>query len=190
PWRSIAASLGGIGDAKGGLDGTGIEAGLRAIRRNGIPVIEEAGSPTLAADVRRRLELYDRALGGHEPAVFINVGGSMVSVGDGMEAHRLPTGLLKKVPTVRSPERGVIYRMGERGVPVIHLLEIRSLAARYGIPFDPPPLASALPTPPPAAGSYSAPLAAAGLALMIVLLVLLGKADREQRAGIPGPAGD
>jgi poly-gamma-glutamate system protein len=182
PYRSIAASLGGIEGTRGGLDGTGIEGGLRAIRRNGIPLLEEKGDSTLARDVRERLALYDRALGGEKPAAFINVGGSLTSVGDGLEAHRIPTGLLEKVPAVRHPERGIIFRMGERGVPVIHLLKIKSIAARYGIPVDPSPLSAGFPVKTPGTGRYSAPLAAAGLALMIVLLIFLRKADSSYMA--------
>ena len=182
PYRSIAASLGGIGGAQGGLDGTGIEAGLRAIHRNGIPLLEEEGSSTLTADVRKRLALFDQALGGRRPAAFINVGGSLTSLGDGPEGHRLPAGLLKKVPAIQNPERGIIFRMGERGVPVIHLLKIKSIAAQYGIPIDPSPLSTGTPVKTPMAGRYSIPLAAAGLALMIVLLLFLRKADLRHTA--------
>ncbi|MBP2676341.1 MAG: hypothetical protein H6Q84_3181, partial [Deltaproteobacteria bacterium] len=188
--RSIAASLGGIAGTRGGLDGTGIDAGRRAIRRNGIPLIEENGNSTLTADVRNRLALFDRALGGRRPAAFINVGGSATSVGDGLEGHRIPTGLLKKVPPVRNPERGIIFLMGERGVPVIHLLEIKSIAARYGIPVDPSPLPAGTSPSIPVTGRYSPPLAAAGLALMIALLAFLRRADPGRVAGGSRPAPD
>ncbi|MBE0603605.1 MAG: hypothetical protein IH611_08255, partial [Deltaproteobacteria bacterium] len=171
-------------------DGTGIDAGLRAIRRNGIPLIEEGGSSTLAADVRNRMALYDRALGGRRPAAFINVGGSVTSMGDGLEGHRIPTGLLEKVPPVRNPERGIIFLMGERGVPVIHLLEIKSIAARYGIPVDPSPLPAAPSPSIPVTGRYSPPLAAAGLALMLALLAFLRRADPGRVAGGSRPALD
>ena len=176
-FRSAAASLGGITDTGGGLDGTGIAAGLGAIRRNGVPLIEENGSATLEADVRNRMALYDRSLGGARPAAFINVGGPSISIGDGLEAHRIPTGLLKKVPRVRRPERGIIYLMGERGVPVIHLLEIKSIAARYGIPVDASPFPAGTPPAFPVTGRYSPPLAAAGLAAMIAFLAFRRKSD-------------
>ena len=85
-----AASLGGIAGAHGGLDGTGIEVGLKAIRRNGIPLLEEGGSSTLTADVRKRLALFDQAVAGRRPAAFINVGGSLTSVGDGPASEPWP----------------------------------------------------------------------------------------------------
>ncbi|MCX5839280.1 MAG: poly-gamma-glutamate system protein [Deltaproteobacteria bacterium] len=182
PYRSIAASLGGIADARGGLDGTGIDAGLMAIRRNGIPLIEEGGEPSLAADIRRRLALFDQALGGQRPAAFINVGGSLTSAGSGPGVNRLPTGLLEKVPVLHNPERGIIFRMGERGVPVIHLLKIRSIAAQYGIPIDPPSLPAGPPGKTMKTGRYSIPIAVASLALLIFLLVVLKKPEPRRTA--------
>lgn len=182
PYRSIAASLGGITGAQGGLDGTGIEAGLKAIRRNGIPLLEEGGSATLTADIRERLALYDQAFSGRKPAAFINVGGSLTSIGDGPESYHIPAGLMNKVPAVSNPERGIIFRMGERGVPVIHLLKIKSIAAQYGIPIDPSPLLAETPVKTPTTGRYSIPLAAASLALMILLLIFLRKADLRHTA--------
>jgi poly-gamma-glutamate system protein len=183
PYRSIAASLGGIVATQGGLDGTGIEAGLKAIRRNGIPLIEEGGNSTLTADVQKRLALFDQALGGRRPAAFLNVGGSLTSVGDGLGGHRIPTGLLNKVPAVRNPEQGIIFLMSKQGVPVIHLLKIKSIAAQYGIPFDPSPLPAGNTVKTPMTGRYSTPLAAVCLALMIVLLIFLKKADFRHIAG-------
>jgi hypothetical protein len=35
--------------------------------------------------------------------------------------------------------RGVLFEMVSRGVPVIHLLHIRGLALRFGLPWDPLP---------------------------------------------------
>ena len=34
----------------------------------------------------------------------------------------------------------MIQEMARRGVPVIHLLNIKGLAAEYGLPWDPSPL--------------------------------------------------
>jgi poly-gamma-glutamate system protein len=183
PYRSLVASLGGIVETGGGLDGTGIAEGLAAIKRNKIPYWEESSSGALRADIERRLALFDRALGGRRPAAFINVGGSLTSLGSGLSVRRLPTGLVEKWPVSRDPERGFLLRMAERDVPVIHLLNIRSLAVRYGIPVDPIPLSAAPFGGAMKRGKYSAPLAAAGLALLIGLLpILKAAAARRRRA--------
>ncbi len=175
PYRSIAASLGGIADTRGGLDGTGVDAGLRAIRRSGTPRLDEGGGDTLGTDIRRRMELYDRELNGRRPAAFINVGGPLTTLGNVPGRDRMPTGLLKNVPQNHDPDRGILFRMGERGVPVLHLLKIRIIAAQYGVPFDPvmTPAGAVAIVDTPRTGSYSPLLAVAGLALLIALLVLL-----------------
>ena len=139
PFRSLAASLGGITETEGGLDGTGIDRGMAAIRRNRIPYLDEGKDGDLAADINNRLRLYDRALGGERPAAFVNVGGASVALGRCRQALHLASGFMMRVPISTSPERGLIFRMAERRVPVIHLLNIHRLASRYGLPLDPCP---------------------------------------------------
>jgi hypothetical protein len=63
--------------------------------------------------------------------------------------------------------------MGEKGVPVLHLLNIRMIAAQYGVPFDPVMTPAGSIVDRPRSGRYSAPLAVAGLALLVLLLALL-----------------
>lgn len=45
---------------------------------------------------------------------------------------------IRKVP--ESGRRGVLQEMALRKIPVIHLLHIRGLCERYGLPWDPMPL--------------------------------------------------
>jgi poly-gamma-glutamate system protein len=174
PYRSTAASLGGIADTKGGLDGTGIEAGLRSIRRNGVAFLDERGPSTLREDIQKRLTLYEKAFAGRLPAVFINVGGSFTAMGDSPEANRIPIGLLERVPISNHPDRGLIFLMGEKKVPVIHLLGIKKIAGHYGLPIDPIPLPAGPPGKSLQGGRYSVSLAIAGLALMLLLMVYCG----------------
>jgi poly-gamma-glutamate system protein len=136
-YRSAAASLGGISDTKGGIDGTGVDSGLLSIRRNNVRFLDEGGVPTQQFDIRRRLDLYNGILKGAKPAAFINVGASQTSLGNSPEIYKLPTGLLKNAYASDDPERGIIFHMQEQGIPVIHLLKIKNLAKQFGIPFDP-----------------------------------------------------
>lgn len=172
PYRSIAASLGGIADTKGGLDGTGIESGLLAIRRNGVPLLEEGTEP-LQTDIRRRLELYNREISGRKPAAFINVGGPSTSLGNVPGADRMPVGLWRKIPAVHEPDRGMLFLMGERGVPVIHLLKIGRIAARYGIAFDPLGTETLWSAGAAGRGRYSKSIALAGLAVLLFAMGFL-----------------
>jgi hypothetical protein len=63
--------------------------------------------------------------------------------------------------------------MGERGVPVLHLLKVRRIAAQYGIPFNPVLTQAGFFPGTPTRGRYSKPLTFAGLALLLVLLVFM-----------------
>lgn len=138
-YRSAFASIGGILDTEGGIDGTGIETALQSIRAHGAPYLDEGKPGKLTADIDRRMQIY---FTGGRPAVFINTGGNITSLGWVAEAARLNNGLLRAVPACRSPQRGIVFRMVEQGVPVIHLLNIERLAARYLLPIAPVPLPS------------------------------------------------
>jgi len=169
PYSSIAASLGGLVDSLGGREGNGIVWGRKAIDRNQIPYLEEGGYRTLPRDAEQRMQIYSRALGG-QPAVFINVGGSLISMGERAQALSISPGLSFRIPRSAYPDRGILFRMNEMGVPVIHLLNVKKLARRYGLPVDPLPL--------PAIPSgrvmeqkrYSIPVVLGGLFLLALLL--------------------
>lgn len=173
PYASSAAALGGIVETEGGLDGTGMGAGLRAVERCGVPYLEEHGERTIESDIERRMAIYNIVLGGSRPDAYINIGGSLTSLGTCPEAAMLPTGLMHRVRRCSKPGRGIIFRMGEMGVPVIHLLNIKRIARRYGLPSDPVPL------PPVPDGqvmkTYAYPVlpSASAIALLCLLLIIL-----------------
>ena len=169
-YASEAASLGGIAETGGGLGEQGIVMGLTAIRRNVIPYLDERGPQTLQRDIERRLDIYKAASGGRKPAAFINVGGPLTSLGNCPADPSFPPGLLLKLPTSKCPDRGLILRMNEKGVAVIHLLNIRRIAIRYGLPVDPVPL----PDVPSGAvmirQTYRLPLVLTGIVLLLLAL--------------------
>ena len=134
PWRSQYASLGGIVETDGGLDGTGYMVGETAIQRHGAQYLREDGPRTLVRDIEKHLALYRDE---RPPRVFINVGGSITSLGWVPEAALLDNGLLAHVPHSTSPQRGIVFRMAEAGVPVIHLINIERLAADHHLPIAP-----------------------------------------------------
>ena len=184
PYASHAASLGGIAETRGGLGEKGIEVGLEAIRRNGVTYLDERGVNSLRQDIERRLAIYDTGFRGRKPSLFINTGGPLTSLGNSPEAYSISNGLLKKVPLSTHPQKGIIFRMAEKGVPVIHLLNIRGLAQRYGLPMDPVPL------PPIPSGSimkpqrYSGPLALSGLAFLCLVMITAGRKRQSVRSSL------
>lgn len=132
--RSRYASLGGIVDTHGGLFETGIEEGEAAIARTGVEYLREGTPKTVERDVLRRMELY---FAEGRPKVFVNVGGNVTAIGWVNETHLLGNGLLQHFPSCDSPQRGLLFRMHEQGVPVIHLLNIERLAAANHLPVAP-----------------------------------------------------
>lgn len=172
PYASRAASLGGIAETGGGLGEHGILMGLAAMHRSGVRPLDERGSVTLERDIKIRLLLYESELGREKPAAFVNVGGSLTSLGECPGADSFPVGLLLRLPRSTCPRRGLISRMVEKGVPVIHLLNIRRIAARYGLPVDPIPLPSVPSGKVMRPGKYSLPVVLSGLVVLLSALLL------------------
>ncbi len=135
--KPVALSLGGDGDK--GLDMSPEGRGLlvRAAGETGLPVLSE---PNLARNVAERLRLLESAAGGAEIRAFINVGGGYANMGTDSEILNVAPGLAAFSTIPSRERRGLIFEMAARRVPVIHLLHIKGLCDRYGLPWDPTPL--------------------------------------------------
>lgn len=137
--RSVAASIGGGGDVGRGLSPEGRAMIVQAIRRNGTTFINEEH---LERSIERRMKIYDAASKGHPIRAYINVGGGIASLGTVVNGTIIPGGLSKELPVRNYPVRGVIIGMAKRGVPVIHLYNVRQLITEFGLPPNPVPLPS------------------------------------------------
>ena len=137
-FRSIAASPEG---SEGVLDDHlfpgAYELAEQAVKRNEIPLIARKG---FSANVRARMEAYTASAGGRRIAAFVNVGGAAYNLGLCADVWRVRSGLVETLPPCPEESKGVIFRMAETGMPVINLLNVKDLAARYGLPIDPSPL--------------------------------------------------
>lgn len=87
-------------------------------------------------NVRARHDFY-RAQG--DIRCFINVGGNDVSFGDSSSMVHTDGGILTEL-AVNDHTVGLIQLFLADKVPVIHLLNVKQLAADYGLPIDPVPL--------------------------------------------------
>ncbi|OPZ62601.1 MAG: hypothetical protein BWY85_02033 [Firmicutes bacterium ADurb.Bin506] len=169
------------------------DSGEAGILTDGRPVIldiaQRSGHPLLlpadtVESIRRRLAVYEAA---GDMKAFINVGGAEPNYGSTLASLEFPNGLVTKPPVkIDTPDMGLVYEFINRGIPVLHFLDIKGLATKSGIPIDPVPL--------PQPGTslvyyerrYQKAYAAAGLVLALgVLLVPLGPLGlgREQRQG-------
>ena len=97
-----------------------------------------------AANLKAREDLYE-TLG--PISCFVGVGGNITTIG--LEEDKMKAGVMVPytVTSVRSDD-GLLQYYNAHGLPVLHLLNIKQLAAQYGLPFDPetivPPGQSAL----------------------------------------------
>ncbi len=174
--RSVAASVGGGFDEGRGLSPEGRELIIKAIDRNKVELIKENH---LEKSIEKRMKLYELHANGRTIKAFINVGGGIASLGHTVNAGLIPTGLVRKLPSANFPVRGVIVRMGQKGIPIIQLVNIKEILATYGLPFSPVPL------PEPGHGGiflnkkYDLVVASIATFCLLVVIVLIYLAERK-----------
>ena len=129
---SAAVTLGGGGDVGGGMDPACAEEIRGRLAEAGLLLLEEP-------DYRRNLELRQQLYQQEGPIdCFVAVGGNVTSMGRGESGISLGQGLLSPEKIVRLTEdSGLVQRYLSQGLPVINLLNIKQLAADYGLPYDP-----------------------------------------------------
>lgn len=171
--RSIAASLGAIGDRGGGMPSNGVQACRTAIERNQLQLIKPS---SLADSVAQRMKLYWGATKRPFKA-YINVGGGAASVGTHIGKKLYVPGINSKPPRGAGQVDSVMNRFTFAGVPVIHLTRIAFLAEKTGFPIAPAQM------PPVGQGriytkaAYNKWLAAAIAALLFGMLVAVIRTD-------------
>ncbi|MBI5474148.1 MAG: poly-gamma-glutamate system protein [Ignavibacteriae bacterium] len=135
--RSVAASIGGGSDVGRGLSPEGRGMILSAIKRNNVELINEG---RIEASVQKRMKVYGAHSSGAPIKAFVNVGGSIASLGSLVTGEVIPNGLVMELPAKNYPMRGVIVEMAKRGIPIIHLYDIRKLWVEFGLPLNPMPM--------------------------------------------------
>jgi poly-gamma-glutamate system protein len=137
---AAAVSLGGADDVGSDFEPEARNKLIEKIRLSGIPFLNE---PNLSKNVDQRMRIYLGASFGKRIAAFVNIGGSYADMGTNPLILKLEPGVNRQM-TIPSEEKthGVVFAMAKRHIPVIHLLHIKGLALRYGLPWDPMPLPS------------------------------------------------
>jgi poly-gamma-glutamate system protein len=135
--RPIARAIGGEEDIGSDMSPEGRALLAARIRAGGAPFLEE---PDLERNVARRMALYRESAGSRPIGAFVNIGGSWANLGTDSGILKVEPGLSRRVAVPPPDRRGVIQAMAAAGVPVIHLLNVRGLCERYGLPWDPRPL--------------------------------------------------
>lgn len=135
--QPAAVSLGGERDIGEGFGSDIKERLIQQIQLSGIPFIHESD---LRKNVSTRMKIYEGSSSDSRISAFINIGGSYANLGISGLALKLKPGLNKKMSIPVKKDRGVLFEMAARNTPIIHLLYIKGLALRYGLPWDPIPL--------------------------------------------------
>jgi poly-gamma-glutamate system protein len=131
---TVAVSAGGDGDRALDLDEEGRSLARQIANRCARQLQARLIEPVdFDGAIRARLDAFDAARGGRPIAAFVNVGGTEAALGRSPAILKVQNGWLGKTPFDSSPGRGMVARMVEHGVPVLHVLNVRDLAMRWGI---------------------------------------------------------
>lgn len=174
--KSVAASIGGSNDQGRGLSPEGRNLIINAIERNNVEFINEKH---LEKNIARRLAIYDERSEGKTVKAYINVGGGIASLGNTVNGTLIPSGLTEFLPMKNFPVQGVMIQMGQKGVPIIHLLNINQLVTKFGLPISPVPL------PEPGEGGifvekkYNIYVTSIATFILVVVIVLIYLSERK-----------
>lgn len=132
-----ASSIGGNEDVGMTLSQESRMLAENAIKRNGIPYINEGG---LLANVDKRMEVF-RSDGGTPIKLYVNAGGGIASFGSSRNATAMPSGFKHDLKIKDIPDhKGTAYHMVLDGVPILNFLNVRRILNKYDLPIDPIPL--------------------------------------------------
>ncbi len=117
----------------GGVDDTGNEFAyevkesiLNRINSRAIPLLDGGAFPAI---ITNHLNAYQAKIPNIK--LFINIGGHVAALGEGKATYLGNNGLIFKTKRLFTAERGLINRYLEQNIPVIHFLNILSLAQKY-----------------------------------------------------------
>ncbi|HKK83341.1 MAG TPA: poly-gamma-glutamate system protein, partial [Atribacterota bacterium] len=139
PYHLLAVSMGGNNDQAEAMLYPDSKKLIRNIARKSDAIFIDTDNMTI--NIQKRMELYKNASGDKSIKLFVNIGGASANYGNTTASITYPNGLVVSGPEIPDhPERGLIFEYQALGLPVIHLLNIRDLALKNGIPIDPIPL--------------------------------------------------
>ena len=129
--RADYYTLGGGAELGHGLPPEG-EALLReAAKNSGIELLTAA---SLEDMIIRKTDLLKK----HQSRLLVSIGGSQANLGDALDVLKLNPGLVPATQ-VSAAGNGVIGTAMQNHIPVIHMLNMKSLCNMVGIPYDAEP---------------------------------------------------
>lgn len=136
-FKSIGASLGGGRDLGRGLNKKGRDLALLAIERNNLPLIK---GKNITDNIQKKMKMFkeNTNLAGYQ--LYINVGGGLSSLGTSENADFLEAGFNSDVNLKNINVKGTAFLFAENKIPVINLLDIKTISNNFGLPIAPDPL--------------------------------------------------
>ncbi|MFO1183665.1 MAG: poly-gamma-glutamate system protein [Bauldia sp.] len=135
--RPVAAVLGGTNANGGGIDRVSFRKLTESAERAGYPLMP---GPGVSASVDQLIAAARTALAGERPSLVVNVGASIVGLGECLESFTFPTGFSRSAMSCTSGPAGILMKLGAEGIPTLHVLNIKQVTRELGLPFDPIPL--------------------------------------------------
>jgi len=139
PYHLLAISMGGYLDqAEGMFYSDSREIIEKIAQDSGVHFIN---IDSIEENIQYRMQFYKKTAGERPIKAFVNIGGATPNYGNTAASITFPNGLVINSPKIPDhPERGLIFEYQDLGVPIVHLLNIRDLASKNGLPIDPIPL--------------------------------------------------
>lgn len=167
--RSIAASIGGRNDQGRLLSPRGRRIIRKTISDYNIPLIHHE---SLEDNITERMTLFEQRLPLSHYKAVINVGGGVASLGTNLNPKLIPPGIVRRtfLQSISRADglKGVISRFADQDVPLIHILNIRSLTKQLKMPFAP------IPTPEIGTGELYAEIRYNIWATLVALIIVVG----------------
>ena len=140
--RSIAASIGGRNDMGRLLSPAGRNIIIDNISKHGIPLIKNI---KLVENIDERMMLFSKHCKIKDFRAMINIGGGVASLGTSFNSKLLSAGIVKRSDMIDISLKdggieGVLSKFSKVNVPILHVLNIKSLTEQLNMPFAPIPI--------------------------------------------------
>jgi|JI8StandDraft_1071087.scaffolds.fasta_scaffold00203_26 poly-gamma-glutamate system protein len=132
--KTSLASLGGTQDKGIGMSVEGKNLLRTAILRNKVLLL----TPSSFEDsIKQRIDFYFKLAGNKSIKAFVNVGGGTTILGTSLGKQIFKSGLIKQLPDDVNPPNSVLKSFLEKDIPVVNVIQIESLARKFGLPLVP-----------------------------------------------------
>ena len=140
--RSVSASIGGRNDMGRLLSPAGRGIITENIVKHGLPLIKKE---KLADNIALRMKTFEDIAIITNYKAMINVGGGVASLGTSFNSKLLPAGIIRRtdIQNISLQDggiEGVLSKFSKNNIPVLHVLNIKSLTEQLGMPFAPIPI--------------------------------------------------